>query len=123
MEAGTVVASIQLQLGALSRLHELESPSPGALCKDQGSDGYYTIYMHMTPIVSVGQYVTQGQEIGTIDSSGCQSKHHVYVARKDPSNNPVNFVIPGCVNLPTPMSWYDDPHGAAFDNDNDVNTN
>jgi len=87
------------------------------------SDGYFTIYMHMTPSVSNGQFISQGQQIGTIDSSGCQSKHHVHVARKDPSNNSVNFVIPGCSNSPTPMNWYDDPQGAAFDNDDDDNTN
>jgi len=87
------------------------------------SDGYFTIYMHMTPSVSNGQFISQGQQIGTIDSSGCQSKHHVHVARKDPSNNSVNFVIPGFSNSPTPMNWYDDPQGAAFDNDDDDNTN
>jgi hypothetical protein len=50
---------------------------------------------------------------------GCQSKHHVHVSRKDSSGNTYNFVIPGCVNSPTPMNWYDDPEGAVYDNDDD----
>jgi murein DD-endopeptidase MepM/ murein hydrolase activator NlpD len=69
-------------------------------------DGYFTIYYHMTPSVSVNQHVVAGQQIGVLDTSGCQSHAHLHVGRKDPSNVPVNFKLP-CVN-PTPNSYVDD---------------
>jgi len=45
--------------------------------------------------------VTQGQQIGVTDNSGCQLHGHIHMRRTDPSGTPVNFTIP-CVNpLPT----------------------
>jgi hypothetical protein len=37
------------------------------------SDGYYTVYAHVTPTVANGATVTAGQQIGVTDNSGCQS--------------------------------------------------
>jgi murein DD-endopeptidase MepM/ murein hydrolase activator NlpD len=77
--------------------------SAGNYVKVQNTtDKYFTVYFHVKPIVTVGQTVTVGQEIGTIDNSGCQSGPHLHVARKDPNGNPVNFTLP-CVN-PTPTN-------------------
>jgi murein DD-endopeptidase MepM/ murein hydrolase activator NlpD len=69
--------------------------------KIKGSDGHFTVYVHITPSVTVGASVTQGQQIGVTDNSGCQSHPHLHMARKDPSNNPVNFTIPCPNKLPT----------------------
>ena len=60
----------------------------------------------MTPSVQEGDPVTQGQVIGHLDNSGCQSAAHLHVGRKDPSGKSVNFTIP-CVN-PTPANKFDD---------------
>ncbi len=120
MEAGTVVAAVSSNgpVSYPSCMSWSPRPQPNYV-KIRGSDGYYTLYMHITPIVSNGQVVTQGQEIGTIDGSGCQSNHHVHVSRKDSSGTIYNFVIPGCVNSPTPVNWYDDPEVPIYDNDDD----
>jgi hypothetical protein len=48
-------------------------------------------YVHVKP---VGDPVTQGQQIGVTDNSGCQSGDHIHMARKDPNNSPVNFTVP-----------------------------
>ena len=93
----------------------LSASSPANYVKIKGSDGYYTVYVHVTPSVSVGQQVTSGQQIGVTDNSGCQSTGHIHMARKDPNNNPVNFSIP-CVN-PTPTTKFWD--NEADDNDPD----
>lgn len=69
--------------------------------KIQGSDGYYTVYVHVTPTVATGVHVNQGQQIGVTDNSGCQLGGHIHMRRTDPSGTPVNFKLP-CVNpLPT----------------------
>jgi len=124
MEAGTVLAVVSGAANSPYPACMSLNPRPaGDYVEITGSDGYNTIYFHITPIVSQGQAISQGQQVGTIDNSGCQSKHHVHVGRKDPSNNAVNFVIPGCVNSPTPTNWYDDPQGAVYDNDDDGTVN
>ena len=74
--------------------------------KIKGSDGYYTVYAHLTPTVATNASVSAGQQIGVTDNSGCQSAGHIHVARKDPNNNPVNFTIP-CTN-PLPTSKFAD---------------
>ena len=79
---------------------------PANYVKIRGSDGYFTVYVHVTPIVHVGDSIYQGQQIGVTDNSGCQSGSHIHMARKDPSNNPVNFTIP-CVN-PLPKNSFAD---------------
>jgi murein DD-endopeptidase MepM/ murein hydrolase activator NlpD len=74
---------------------------PANYVKIQGNDGYFTVYVHVTPTVAVGTPVTQGQQIGVTDNSGCQSGAHIHMRRTDPNGTPVNFTIP-CVNpLPT----------------------
>jgi len=80
--------------------------APGNYVKIRGSDGYITTYFHLTPTVSLQALVSAGQQIGVLDNSGCQTKPHLHIARKDPSGNPVNFTIP-CVN-PTPTRYFDD---------------
>jgi hypothetical protein len=78
---------------------------PANFVKIRGNDGYFTVYVHVTPTVAVNTQVSQGQQIGVTDNSGCQSGSHIHMARKDPNNNPVNFTIP-CVNkLPTNSLW------------------
>jgi hypothetical protein len=76
------------------------------------SDGYYTVYYHVSPIVSVGQSVSAGQEIGTLDNSGCQSGAHLHMGRKGP-NGWVNFTVP-CTN-PLPKTGFQD--GLVADDD------
>ncbi len=74
---------------------------PANYVKIQGSDGYYTVYVHVTPTVATGVHVNQGQQIGVTDNSGCQLGGHIHMRRTDPSGTPVNFKLP-CVNpLPT----------------------
>jgi hypothetical protein len=64
------------------------------------------VYVHVTPTVQVGDPITQGQQIGVTDNSGCQSGGHIHMIRKDPSGIPVNFKIP-CVN-PLPTNNFED---------------
>jgi hypothetical protein len=101
-EAGTVVA-VSTGNPAASQGYPA-CVGKGALAnyvKIKGSDGYFTVYVHITPSVVVGASVTQGQKIGITDNSGCQSGGHVHMARKDPNNIPVNFTIPCQNKLPT----------------------
>lgn len=79
---------------------------PANYVKIKGSDGYFTVYVHVTPKVAVNAQVSQGQQIGVTDNSGCQSGGHIHMARKDPNNNPVNYTIP-CVNPQPKNSLYD----------------
>jgi murein DD-endopeptidase MepM/ murein hydrolase activator NlpD len=60
----------------------------------------------MTPTVAVNAQVSQGQQIGVTDNSGCQLHGHIHMRRTDPSGTPVNFTIP-CVN-PTPKNNFAD---------------
>jgi murein DD-endopeptidase MepM/ murein hydrolase activator NlpD len=76
------------------------------------SDTYVTLYFHMTPSVTVNQHINAGDQIGVLDSSGCQSHPHLHVGRKDPNGVTVNFTIP-CVN-PLPTTKFDD--GTIDDN-------
>ncbi len=77
----------------------LRSETPRYTC-------YYTTYFHVKPSVTQGHHVNQGDPIGTLDNSGCQSGAHLHVQRKNTSGVPVNFTIP-CTN-PTPKrNFYD----------------
>ena len=62
MEAGTVIASVSGN-GPASTTYPgcAETGAPDNYVKVRGSDGYSTIYFHMTPTVSVGNSVTTGQ--------------------------------------------------------------
>jgi hypothetical protein len=80
-----------------------------------GGDNYFTTYAHVKPIVSIGQPVTAGQQIGISDASGCQSVQHVHMSRHDPTTgNPVNFTVP--CTYPTKSFW----DGVADDGDPDT---
>jgi hypothetical protein len=76
-----------------------------------GSDGAVTKYYHVTPTVSNGQRVTAGQQIGTVDVSGCSSGPHVHVQR-EVSGSKVNFVLTNCAPNASKYdlgnTWYDD---------------
>ncbi|HEV2245645.1 MAG TPA: M23 family metallopeptidase [Terriglobia bacterium] len=109
MEAGTVVVA-QGNNGPAPEgypaCNVLTGTHAGNYVKIQTSDNYFTIYFHVHPSVSTGQSVTPGQQIGTLDNSGCQSHAHLHVARKNPSNVPVNFTLP-CANQTPVGSFYD----------------
>lgn len=85
----------------------------------QGSDGYYTLYIHVSPTsgISNGQTtkVNAGDQIGTVDDSGCETGAHVHIQREDANNVKVNFTLP-CVN-PTPTQNLSD--GLVDDDDAD----
>jgi hypothetical protein len=107
MESGTVVAVASGN--GPSSLGYPGCAGTGALgnyVKIKGSDGYFTIYFHVAPSVSLNQQISQGQQIGVLDNSGCQSGAHLHVGRKNPSGTPVNFTIP-CTN-PTPTTNFFD---------------
>lgn len=58
-------------------------------------DGFSSIYMHMTHyIVSVGQYVTQGQVIGYVGSTGGSTGPHLHfgIAYNGSYVNPMQYV-------------------------------
>jgi hypothetical protein len=112
-EAGTVVAEASTN-----------GPAPGGYPSCVGtnaaanyvkiksdSDSYTTSYVHVTLTVANNVHVSQGQQIGVTDDSGCQSGGHVHVARRDTSGTPVNFKLP-CVN-PVPTNNFDD--GLVYD--------
>ena len=108
-----------MESGTITKLDGSEGPASPAFpaCQGlrkpantvwiQGNDGYTTRYVHLTPLpgLQVGQAVSQGQEIGTLDNSGCQQGAHLHVGRYPPSGAAVNFTIP-CVNpTPTNQLW------------------
>ncbi len=110
MEAGTVVPAPGNYGPAPEGYPACDVPTgthAGNYVKIQSdSDHYYTIYFHVKPSVTQGHHVNQGDPIGTLDNSGCQSGAHLHVQRKNTSGVPVNFTIP-CTN-PTPKSnFYD----------------
>ncbi|MBO7321558.1 MAG: M23 family metallopeptidase, partial [Bacteroidales bacterium] len=58
-------------------------------------DGYGSIYMHMTHyIVSVGQYVTAGQVIGYVGSTGVSTGAHLHftIVYKGNYVNPADYI-------------------------------
>jgi murein DD-endopeptidase MepM/ murein hydrolase activator NlpD len=63
-----------------------------------------TRYVHITASagIAVGKLVTAGQQIGTIDASGCQSGRHTHIGRYDPNGVAVNFTVP--CSYPTQFS-------------------
>lgn len=75
-----------------------------------GGDNAITRYVHVTAIVLQG-HVNAGQQIGTVDISGCTSGPHVHMNRKI-NGVVVNFTIP-CDNshFDAGDTWYDDSGG------------
>lgn len=77
-----------------------------------GGDGYVTRYVHVTATVAQGDPVSAGQQIGTVDISGCTSGPHVHMARHSSAGVIVNFTIP-CDNshFDAANTFYDDSDG------------
>lgn len=64
-------------------------------------NGYYSHYAHMESVnVSVGQFVAQGQQIGTMGSSGLSSGRHLHFAIATASNGSSGRINnnPGTIN-------------------------
>ncbi|MGH9395361.1 MAG: M23 family metallopeptidase [Terriglobia bacterium] len=80
----------------------------------KSSDGsLVTRYVHVTPLtkLSVGQTVNTGDQIGTIDISGCTSGPHTHISARL-NGSIINFTLP-CDNshFDDPSTWYDDSDG------------
>jgi Peptidase family M23 len=113
-EGGTVVV-VKSDAGPASPPYPNCGSHDANYVKIKGADNYYTVYVHVHPLVSVGQGVNAGQEIGTVDNSGCESGPHVHIQREDGNLNKYNFTLP-CTN-PTPTRNFWD--GLVDDIDND----
>lgn len=112
-EGGTVIAA----LGSATHVNQ-----PISSCAGKGYAANYvkiqsgtspniivTRYVHVTPTVSQGTSVSAGQQIGTVDISGCTSGPHVHMASAL-NGAVINFTIP-CDNshFDGADTWYDDP--------------
>ncbi len=119
METGTVVGmAVTYGPGCLPQA--CTCGHNGNYVKVKTTDGYFTVYFHMTPapgisLTSPHNNVVAGQLIGYLDPSGCQTGPHLHVSRKDSHNNLVNFSIP-CVN-PNPTTTFDDGSVEDYDLD------
>lgn len=119
MEAGTVSKVVSNAGPASVGFPQCQGLGyPGNRVNVRDSNGYTTVYYHVLPLsgITVGTPITQGQQLGTLDNSGCQSGPHLHVGRLDPNAHPVNFTIP-CTN-PLPKTAFGD--GLVDDDDTDV---
>lgn len=105
MEAGTVAVVVSYAgPSGVPYPQCAGTSSPANYVKIKGADGWYTVYVHVRPAVVAQQPVSQGQLIGYLDNSGCQSGAHTHIAREDVNRHHVNFTIP-CAN-PTPTNKF-----------------
>ncbi len=105
-ESGTVTQTASTNVHASYPACATQNPAPQPnFVKVKGSDGYYTVYAHVTPTVTSGQ-VTAGQQIGITDASGCQSNPHIHMTRRDANGNFYNFHLP-CGNAEPTSSFSD----------------
>ncbi len=74
------------------------------------SDGHGAItkYVHVSPTVTQGATIAAGQQIGTVDISGCSTGAHTHISRKL-NGATVNFTLP-CDNshFDPAANWIDD---------------
>jgi murein DD-endopeptidase MepM/ murein hydrolase activator NlpD len=90
-----------MEAGTVKSIRNTGSPFPGLANKVvvQGSDGMYTLYLHVFPSVVVNQTVSAGQKIGTVDNTGQTSGPHAHICRSpDQSCTPkgVDYELPAC---------------------------
>jgi len=90
--------------------------SPADYIEITGSDGGVTRLYHVTILPNLAQmtipiHVNGGQQIGTIDISGCTSAPHTHIQRRV-NGALVNFTMP-CDNshFDDPSAYYDDSDG------------
>lgn len=80
--------------------------SYGNCVKIKSSDGYSTLYAHMSEVyVKKGQYVYQGQKIGYMGNTGNSYGAHLHFEVREPNENRINPEPYLNANLPN-MSGY-----------------
>lgn len=93
-------------------LGALRSNAKGNYIQIQHSDGSVTEYEHLKDFgVTAGQYVTAGQQIGSVGSTGISTGNHLHFGVKDSSGNYID-----------PLTWTssgssDGGHGYHAPND------
>lgn len=89
--AGTPIYATRSGVVTIAR----SSASAGNYVTVNHGDGYSSVYMHMTNyVVSVGQYVSQGQLIGYVGSTGISTGNHLHfgIAKNGTYVNPAEYV-------------------------------
>lgn len=89
--AGTPIYATRSGVVTIAR----SSASAGNYVTINHGDGYSSVYMHMTNyVVSVGQYVSQGQLIGYVGSTGISTGNHLHfgIAKNGTYVNPAEYV-------------------------------
>ena len=84
------------------------SQSYGNMCMISHGDGYVTLYAHQKtyPLVSVGQYVTKGQVIGYVGTTGASTGYHLhYELRINDTRSSVLQLYPDLTFTYSGYSW------------------